>query len=164
MSEPPLGPPKVSKQGWLRCFWVDPKYLVALDWTCSKLKSFRLIHETPYYKTDSTVLGNSLSRVLKHIFLKYENPEHPLGTLDCRQGYEWAGVLSWVSRVFTDCPGRQNRQNQPISRVMRPGEGNGQQIGRIEAVRTTSTLNKKLVGVSHMGIKGGSSLVNRLVD
>ncbi len=26
------------------------------------------------------------------------------------------------------------------------------------------TLNKKLVEVSHMGIKGGSSLVNRLVD
>ena len=28
----------------------------------------------------------------------------------------------------------------------------------------TYTLNKKLVEVSHMGIKGGSSLVNRLVD
>ncbi len=26
------------------------------------------------------------------------------------------------------------------------------------------TLNKKLVEVSHMGIKGGSSLVNRFVD
>ncbi len=29
---------------------------------------------------------------------------------------------------------------------------------------STATLNKKLVKVGHMGIKGGSSLVNHLVD